>query len=252
MKIKPRLPFSFFILAPRSRAGCSSLSSWRIKCGRESHRGRQNTNGSQNTGSGVSALYNNTGRSNVALGYQAGQNLTSGSNNIVIGAGVPGTAGESNTTRIGKSTQTKTLIGGIYEKTVASASGVPVVIDNTGKLGTVKSSARFKDNITPMHKASEAVLELKPVTFNYKKELDPDGATQFGLIGEQVEKIDPNLIVRDEDGKVSTVRYEAVNAMLLNEFLKEDHKVESLQATLAQQQKEFKEKLCSNKSRSKR
>jgi predicted RNase H-like nuclease (RuvC/YqgF family) len=99
-----------------------------------------------------------------------------------------------------------------------------------------------------MHKASEAVLELKPVTFNYKKELDPDGATQFGLIGEQVEKIDPNLIVRDEDGKVSTVRYEAVNAMLLNEFLKEDHKVESLQATLAQQQKEFKEKLWQQRS----
>ena len=111
------------------------------------------------------------------------------------------------------------------------------MIDNTGKLGRVKSSARFKDNITPMHKASEAVLELKPVTFNYKKELDPDGATQFGLIGEQVEKIDPNLIVRDEDGKVSTVRYEAVNAMLLNEFLKEHAKMKQQAEQLHVQEK---------------
>jgi hypothetical protein len=204
---------------------------------------RTNTTGNQNTATGVNALYFNNGQSNtaagfkaleqntsgsnnVALGLQAGQNLTTGSNNIVIGAGVLGTAGESNTTRIGKSTQVKTPIGGIYGKTVASASAVAEFIDNTGKLGTIKSSARYKDNIKPMDKASEAILQLEPVTFRYKHELDPDGVTQFGLIAEQVEKVDPNLVVRDEDGKVSTVRYEAVNAMLLNEFLKERRKLE--------------------------
>ncbi len=136
---------------------------------------------------------------------------------------------------------------------MASTSGVAVRIDSTGKLGTVLSSARYKDKIKPMDKASEALLQLEPVTFRYKEELDPDGAPQFGLIAEQVEKIDPNLVVRDEDGKVSTVRYEAVNAMLLNEFLKEHRTVQEQQTTItelksavakqqttaAQQQKEF-------------
>jgi hypothetical protein len=117
---------------------------------------------------------------------------------------------------------------------VASASAVAVFVDSTGKLGTVKSSARFKDNIKPMDKASEAILKLDPVTFRYKKELDPDGVTQFGLIAEQVEKIDPDLVVRDNDGKVSTVRYEAVNAMLLNEFLKEHRRDEAQQGKIAE------------------
>src|SRR5207248_4965653 len=147
-----------------------------------------------------------------------------------------GIAGEANTIRIGKSTQTATYITGIYSKGVASATGVPVKIDSTGKLGTVLSSARYKDNIKPMDKASEAILRLEPVTFRYKQELDPDGVAQFGLIAEQVEKIDSDLVVRDEDGKVSTVRYEAVNAMLLNEFLKEHRTVQELKATIARQQ----------------
>jgi hypothetical protein len=206
-----------------------------------------NIKGNYNTALGMFALYSSTGGSNVAVGYQAGKNLTVGSNNIVIGAGLLGTAGESNTTRIGKTTQAKTLIGGIYGKTVASASGVAVRIDSTGKLGTVLSSARYKEAIKPMDKASEAILQLEPVTFRYKKDLDPDGVQQFGLIAEQVEKVNPDLVVRDEDGKVSTVRYEAVNAMLLNEFLKEHRKVEDQQATIremksaiAQQQQEIK------------
>src|SRR5205823_6232093 len=143
-------------------------------------------------------------------------------------------AGESNTTRIGKPNQAKTLIGGIYGKTVASGSALSVFIDNTGKLGTVKSSARFKDEIRPMDNTSESILKLEPVSFRYKKELDPDGVIQFGLIAEQVEKIDPRLVIRDEDGKVSTVRYEAVNAMLLNEFLKEHRRVQEQEATIAQ------------------
>ena len=111
---------------------------------------------------------------------------------------------------------------------------MPVLVDSAGKLGTIKSSARFKDNIKPMKEASEAILKLEPVTFRYKQELDPDRVPQFGLIAEQVEKIDPRLVIRDDDGKVSTVRYEAVNAMLLNEFLKEHEKVQHLEATVTE------------------
>src|SRR5205814_890308 len=115
---------------------------------------------------------------------------------------------------------------GISGKMVASASAVAVFIDNTGKLGTIKSSARFKDEIKPMDKASQAILQLEPVTFCYKHELDSNCVRQFGLIAEQVDKVEPDLVLRDEDGNVSTVRYEAVNAMLLNEFLTERHKLE--------------------------
>jgi uncharacterized coiled-coil protein SlyX len=197
---------------------------------------QSNSIGNNNTAHGAFALFYNTNaaNNNVALGYQAGYNLTTGSNNIVIGAGVLGAAGDANKIRIGKSTHTATLIGGIYNKTVASGTGVAVRIDSTGKLGTVLSSARYKEAIRPMDKASEAILALEPVTFRYKQDLDPDGVTQFGLIAEQVEKVNPDLVVRDEDGKVSTVRYEAVNAMLLNEFLKEHRKVQDQQATIAE------------------
>jgi hypothetical protein len=111
--------------------------------------------------------------------------------------------------------------------------GVGVIIDTNGHLGTVVSSERFKDSIQPMDKASEAILALKPVTFRYKHELDPAGIPQFGLVAEQVEKVDPDLVARDDQGKVYTVRYEAVNAMLLNEFLKEHRKVEQLEAAVA-------------------
>jgi len=96
-----------------------------------------------------------------------------------------------------------------------------VVVNASGQLGVAASSARFKDAIKPMDKASEAILALKPVTFRYKHELDPKGIPQFGLVAEQVEKVNPDLVARDEQGKPYTVRYEAVNAMLLNEFLKE-------------------------------
>jgi uncharacterized coiled-coil protein SlyX len=165
------------------------------------------------------------------LGNNAGQNLTTGSNNIDIGANVLGNAGEANTIRIGKSgSQQKTFIAGISGKTVAS--GVGVIIGSNGQLGTVQSSARFKNDIKPMDKASETLLKLKPVTFHYKEELDPDKIPQFGLIAEEVEKVDPDLVVHDEEGKVTTVRYEAVNAMLLNEFLKEHRKVEEQKATI--------------------
>jgi hypothetical protein len=128
-------------------------------------------------------------------------------------------------------TQNGTFIAGIRGATVPG--GVGVIVGSDGHLGTVTSSARFKEGIKPMDKASEAILALKPVTFRYKKELDPDGIPQFGLVAEQVEKVNPDLVARDEDGKVYTVRYEAVNAMLLNEFLKEHKKVEQLEGTIA-------------------
>ena len=118
------------------------------------------------------------------------------------------------------------IIAGISGTTVAG--GVGVVIDTNGRLGTIVSSARFKDAIQPMDKASEAILSLQPVTFRYKHDLDPDGIPQFGLVAEQVEKVNPDLVARDDQGKPYTVRYEAVNAMLLNEFLKEHRKVEAL------------------------
>src|SRR5205085_9835728 len=140
-----------------------------------------------------------------------------------------------------KSAQKNAFIAGISGVTVAN--GVGVIINTQGKLGTVVSSGRFKDEIKPMDKASEAILALKPVTFRYKHELDPEGIPQFGLVAEQVEKVNPDLVVRDEDGKVTTVRYEAVNAMLLNEFLKEHRRVEEQRAyfelKLAQQQKQI-------------
>jgi len=172
---------------------------------------------------GFNALaHNTTGSFNIALGNNAGFNITTGSNNIDIGNG--GVAGDANNIRIGRAgTHTNTFIAGINSVTVAA--GVGVIIDSSGHLGTVTSSARFKEAIKPMDKASEAILALERVAFRYKQELDPDGIPQFGLIAEQVEKVNPDLVVRDEDGKVNTVRYEAVNAMLLNEFLKEHRKV---------------------------
>jgi hypothetical protein len=204
-----------------------------------------NVVGHDNTAEGFQALLNNKGSSNIGIGSNAGANLTTGSNNIDIGN--LGVAGDAAKIRIGKQgTQTATYVAGIYGKTVASGTKVGVMIDSTGKLGTVVSSARFKNQIKPMDKSSEAILALKPVTFCYKEELDPDGMPQFGLIAEEVEKVNPDLVVRDEDGKMSTVRYEAVNAMLLNEFLKEHRKVEELASTVAKQdvtivsqQKEF-------------
>jgi uncharacterized coiled-coil protein SlyX len=178
-----------------------------------------NTTGSSNTASGSNSLYSNTtGANNIAFGFNAGQHLTTGSNNIDIGN--DGIAGESNTIRIGTlGTQTATYIAGIMGRT--APMGTPVFVNANGQLGTTPSSARFKDQIKPMDKASEAVLALKPVTFHYKKELDPQGIPQFGLVAEEVEKVNRDLVTRDAEGKVYTVRYEAVNAMLLNEFLKQ-------------------------------
>jgi uncharacterized coiled-coil protein SlyX len=200
----------------------------------------RNTTGRYNTAQGVNALYNNTtGSNNIALGLSAGANLTTGSGNIDIGNA--GVAAEFNTIRIGTS-QIATFIAGIRGR--SAPGGLGVVVAANGKLGTVASSRRFKEGVKPMDKDSEAILALKPVTFRYKQEFDPEGIPQFGLVAEEVEKINPALVARDEKGKAYTVRYEAINAMLLNEFIKEHRKVEQqkaaiaqLRSTVAQQQK---------------
>jgi hypothetical protein len=188
-----------------------------------------NTTGSHNAAIGIQALDSNTtGSNNIALGHLAGENLTTGINNIDIGSG--GVAGESGRIRIGTTGfQLATFIAGISGTAV---TGAPVVVNSSGQLGVAASSVRFKQQIKPMDKTSEAILALKPVTFHYKKELDPDGTPQFGLVAEQVEKVNPDLVARDADGKVYSVRYDAVNAMLLNEFLKEHRRVEEQQATI--------------------
>ena len=196
-----------------------------------------NTTGNNNTAKGVGALYSNTtGSNNIALGYGAGGKLTIGVHNIDIGN--EGVAGESGSIRIGTAAdQTATFIAGISGVTVPD--GVGVIVGHNGKLGTVVSSERFKDEIKPMDKASEVILALKPVTFRYKEELDPDGIPQFGLVAEQVEKVNPDLVARDVQGKPYTVRYEAVNAMLLNEFLKEHKTVQEQGATIGELKKEI-------------
>jgi hypothetical protein len=129
-------------------------------------------------------------------------------------------------------------VAGIYQANVGKS--LPVVVDASGHLGTKGSSKRFKTAIKPMDKASQAVLALKPVTFQYKKEFDAEGTPEFGLIAEEVEKVNPDLVARDAEGKIYSVRYDAVNAMLLNEFLKQHGKVQELAATVAAQEKEIK------------
>jgi Chaperone of endosialidase len=191
--------------------------------------------GSQNTVIGTEALFHgdfntDTGSNNIAVGYQAGHNLASGSNyNIEIGN--QGVAGDNGTIRVGDSNQTSTFIAGISG---VGVTGVGVVVNAAGQLGVAVSSARFKNDIKPMDKASEAILALKPVSFRYKKEIDAAGTPQFGLVAEEVEKVNRDLVVCDKQGKPYTVRYEAVNAMLLNEFLKEHRKAEEQEKTIAE------------------
>ena len=191
-----------------------------------------NETGNDNTAIGDSALLQSKDSNNIALGSGAGLNLRTGDHNIYIGnAGL--SSNENRVIRIGtRQTHRAAYVAGISGAIVPA--GVGVIVGTDGKLGTVVSSERFKTETKPMDKASEAILALKPVTFRYKKELDPDGIPQFGLVAEDVEKVNSNLVARDDKGKPYTVRYEAVNAMLLNEFLKEHRTVEKQQATIAQ------------------
>jgi len=197
-----------------------------------------NTAGDGNTANGLSALaFNTTGAFNIALGASAGQNLTTGDRNIDIGN--LGVANEGHTIRIGTTEdQSATYIAGIAGQTVG-AGGSTCYVDNDGKLGVFLSAHRFKTDIADMATASEAILALRPVTFHYKPELDKTGIPQFGLVAEEVEAINPDLVTRDKEGKVSTVRYEAVNAMLLNEFLKEHCKNQQQEATIARLEKQI-------------
>jgi trimeric autotransporter adhesin len=193
----------------------------------------ENNSGFFNVAVGQGALANNNGDANTALGNNAGSSVT-GTFNICIGSEVAGFAGESNTIRIGDNLPfnagaSACYIGGIFGQGV-SVNGVPVYIDGNRKLGVSLSARRFKRDIQSMEKSSEAVLSLKPVRFRYKG--DRQNTWCFGLVAEDVAEVNADLVIRDAEGKPLTVRYEAVNAMLLNEFLKEHRKVEQLEATV--------------------
>src|SRR5436309_1487871 len=204
-----------------------------------------NTTGDKNTAIGDAALLaNTTGIANTAIGEGALKNNTTGSKNTALGDG----AGFRVTTadkvicigNLGANVSRSCFIGNIRGIATANADAIPVLIDSAGQLGTLSSSRRFKKEIKPMDKASESLLALKPVTFHYKS--DKTNRPEFGLIAEEVAEVNPDLVVRDEKGEIYTVRYDAVNAMLLNEFLKEhkafieeQRKVEKLEATVAKQ-----------------
>ena len=198
-----------------------------------------NVDGEVNVAIGDSALSSNVhGSFNTVVGWDAG--LTAeGDDNIYIGAtSADGVTNESGIVRIGDPNfVVACYIAGIVGQT--ATSGSPILIDANGKLGTLTSSARFKDDIKAMDKTSESILALKPVTFRYKQEIDPAGSPQFGLVAEDVEKVNPALVARDNQGKPYTVRYDAVNAMLLNEFLKEHRKVQEQEATITELKKDF-------------
>jgi hypothetical protein len=190
-----------------------------------------NSDGANNTAIGQAALRNSTtGSNNIAVGSRAGDFLDTGNNNIDIGNEGGGPA-EANTIRIGDSNQTRTFITGISGTAVMG--GVGVVVDANGQLGVAPSSRRFKEDIKPMDKASEALFALEPVIFRYKSSIDSCHTRQFGLVAEDVEKVNPDLVVRDKQARIYTVRYDAVNAMLLNEFLKEHKTVKEQGATIA-------------------
>jgi hypothetical protein len=175
-----------------------------------------------NTAIGVAALSNNTtGHDNTALGITAGSGVTTANNVIVIG--IPGS-----------NVSNSCFIGNIRGRTTVNNNAIPVLIDGTGQLGTTSSSRRFKKKITPMDKASESILALKPVTFHYKS--DNTNRPEFGLIAEEVAEVNPDLVVRDDKGDIYTVRYDAVNAMVLNEFLKEHRTVQELKSVVAKQE----------------
>ena len=166
-----------------------------------------NTTGGFNTANGGNALYFNTTSShNIALGSSAGNFVTTADNVICIGAN-------------GANVSNTTWIGGVYGTTTQSATTAPVIVSDNGQLGTAISSERFKKDISTMEKASEVILSLRPVTFHYKT--DAKGTPQFGLIAEEVAEVNPALVLPDKEGKPYTVRYDQVNAMLLNEFLKD-------------------------------
>jgi hypothetical protein len=203
-----------------------------------------NTGGGSNTAVGQAAMLNNTsGGSNIAIGVQALGNNDSGSGNIVLG-NVSGTAitTANNVICIGNlsadNVGNHTYIGNIGSTTVSGGGTDTVTVNlTTGLLGHLSSSRRYKEEIKPMDSASETLYRLKPVTYRYKKEIDATQSLDYGLVAEDVAEVDPNLAIRDAKDRIESVRYTAINAMLLNEFLKEHKKVQNLEVTVAQQQK---------------
>jgi len=201
-----------------------------------------NTTGSNNTASGVSALESNTtGGSNIALGTRAGSSLTTGSSNIDIGN--TGIAGESSTIRIGTAgTHAAAFIAGIRGVTTANANAVAVVIDSAGQLGTASSSRRVKDDIADMGEASRTLMKMRPVTFHYKSDKNPNGRTlQYGLVAEEVAQVAPGLVARSADGRIETVYYQFLAPMLLNEYQKQQRTIAAQAAKLIEQRAELKE-----------
>src|SRR5215211_6064575 len=196
----------------------------------------QNISGSNNTALGGLALATSTGSGNIAVGFQAGSNVGSSGNVIAIGSA-------------GDDVDNSCFIGQIRGVQTQNADAIAVLVDSAGQLGTASSSRRFKKEIKSMDQTSQVILALKPVTFHYKS--DKTGTPQFGLIAEEVAEVNPDLVVRDKNGEIYTVRYDAVNAMLLNEFLKEHKRVAELNSRLAnqelivaQQKQEFRETIA--------
>jgi polyhydroxyalkanoate synthesis regulator phasin len=213
-----------------------------------------NSNGSSNVASGAYALENNsTGSSNVAIGYyalntttggnniaigtNAGQTLTTGSANIEIGN--VGDAADANTIRIGDSFyQTKAFIAGIRGKTTGNANAIPVLIDSAGQLGTMSSSRRYKFDISDMDRATDGLMQLRPVTFRYLAHGD-NAPLQYGLIAEEVDQVYPELVARNKDGQVETVMYQFLAPMLLNEVQKQHRQIDEQQTTIDQENRKI-------------
>ena len=186
--------------------------------------------GNTNTAVGVSALANNLATDNTAIGADAGFFATTGRGNVYIGAEMTGLAGESQ----------HTYIRNINTTPVSGAGTDTVTVDlTTGLLGHASSSRRYKEDIKPMDNASEAVYGLHPVSFRYRKEIDRTRSTSFGLIAEEVAKVNPVLVAHNSQGQPENVHYEMVNAMLLNEFLKEHRHMQEQDAIIARQQKQI-------------
>jgi hypothetical protein len=194
-----------------------------------------NTGGNDNTACGGGALNDTTGNDNTALGFQAGILATTGDGNVYIGSGMSGVAGETNHTYV-RNINTTSVSGGGTDTVTVNLT--------TGLLGHLSSSRRYKEGIKSMDRSSEALYQLKPVSYRYRKEIDSTQSPAFGLIAEEVAEVNPALVARNSEGQPESVHYEMVNAMLLNEFLKEHRKVQEQETTIAQLKQDFQSKLA--------
>ncbi len=178
-----------------------------------------------NTAVGAGAMANSTGTNNTAVGRQAGISSGTGNNNVYLGSNMNGVAGENDHTYI-RNINTTSVSGGGTDTVTVNLT--------TGLIGHATSSRRYKEDIKPMDNSSQTLFALKPVTFRYKKEIDQSQSLEYGLVAEEVAQVDPSLAIRDKNGQIDSVRYNAINAMLLNEFLKEHRKNEEQEKTIAE------------------